>query len=46
MEQFKKNWNLVFFEGLIELCTKPILSWAVFFFVVVVVVVVVVVGRL
>ena len=30
VEQFVKNWIQIFFEGLIELCIKPIWSWALF----------------
>ena len=30
VEQFVQNWNQIFFEGLIELCTKPISSWVFF----------------
>ena len=30
VQQFVKNWNYIFFEGLIELCTKPIWSWEFF----------------
>jgi hypothetical protein len=30
MEHFDENWYQVFFEGLVEFCTKSIWPWAVF----------------